>query len=447
MKQKRRVLVINDDAADCALIGRTLEPHGIEVIAHHDAQTGYEAAAALLPDLVFIKLLLPDTNGLKVSKAIHSLGSLRHVPLVVIVSEAGELDPKYTTTIGIVDILVKPLRSSEIIAKTVALLGEEALMDVGDTAAEWVQDEEEVYPVDEDESMVSARGIDKEDFGMPPAYEQETESAAEHVKEGEYGRPSVPEHRTLYEEIEQDLFSGISARPKRDVTEPREEDGRTPSPAVNESEEDRTADFDSPDEPSASPVRRAVGVVAAVIAGIAVGVGGYLFFTAGTPKPPAQKQIKEVLPGPVALPQPAPATPPAQPGAIPEIPVKEEPMSVGKSSQKEPTPQEPVSKSEKAPEAGPAVSPGTQMKAPSASGRTNGMYIVQAGVFEKKENADALAEKITGMGVTASVTKIEGTGTKIVYRVIAGTFATRAEADQASENFKKKGITTIVRKK
>jgi cell division protein FtsN len=75
------------------------------------------------------------------------------------------------------------------------------------------------------------------------------------------------------------------------------------------------------------------------------------------------------------------------------------------------------------------------------------MYIVQAGVFEKKENADALAEKITGMGVTASVTKIEGTGTKIVYRVIAGTFATRAEADQASENFKKKGITTIVRKK
>ena len=63
MRQRKKILVIDDDAADCDLINLTLEPCGLEVITHRDARAGIAAAPAILPDLVFIKLLLPDTNG------------------------------------------------------------------------------------------------------------------------------------------------------------------------------------------------------------------------------------------------------------------------------------------------------------------------------------------------------------------------------------------------
>jgi CheY-like chemotaxis protein/cell division septation protein DedD len=453
MKDKKKVLIIDDDAEDCALISQALEPHGLEVTTHRDARTGFEAAMTLFPDLVFIKLLLPGTNGLKVSKAIHSEGTLKHVPLVVIVSEQGELDPKYTTTIGIVDILVRPFKHSEIIAKAAAYLGGDALIGTGVTPVSEPPVEERIFVTDDDdETGDTVRVIAENDLGRPHGYQQETGEEAGSVNaEGEDGEASLqgmPGLRGLQKGglKEQDLFSGIPAFSGRAVTVPRDEDDQKPSPDFNESGEDFTSDFDSSAALSTSPVRRVFLVMASIVAGIAVGVGGYLFFTAGARQGPAQKQITQVLPGPAPVPQTIPATPPEKPEAIPEIPVKQDLVSHETASQKESTPQETASSAEKAAGAAPATLPDLPMKSTPAAGRTDDLYIVQAGVFGKKDNADALAEKIMSKGFAASVKNVDSAGKETVYRVIAGTFTTREQAVETSASLSRKGIKTIVRK-
>jgi cell division protein FtsN len=399
---------------------------------------------------VFIKLLLPGTNGLKVSKAIHSAGTLKNVPLVVIVSEQGELDPRYTTTIGIVDILVKPFRSSEVIAKTIALLGEEAVTDIGDAPGPEHAVEEEIFVIDDDEAGAAVHGIAENVDRTHPGHKEETGEAAGSFtaqgKEGEALLQGTPGLRGLQEggPKEHDLFSGISAYSGNKMTESQDAADRGPSPDINRPGDDYTDDVDTSGESGTSPVRRAVLVIAAIVAGVAVGMGGYLFFTAGTTQAPAQKQIKEVLPGPAAVPQTIPASPPAQPGAIPEIPVKEEPVSAGEAPQKESASHGPASSVEKVAGAYSAASQGPQGK---AAADRKGMYILQAGVFGNKDNADALVGKIRNAGVTASIIEIESAGKQPLYKVTAGTFATREQAVETSELLGSKGIKTIVRRK
>ncbi len=153
MGTKRTILVIDDDQAVCDSISRTLSGRGYEVYAETQHQKGIEKAGEILPDLIFIGLLLNTSNGLKVSKQIHALEELRKVPVVMIISYQGELDPKYTRAIGIVDVLIKPLKESDIIVKTEAVLGPSEFTD---------REEETMSVTDNSETTAEAAGPEEE---------------------------------------------------------------------------------------------------------------------------------------------------------------------------------------------------------------------------------------------------------------------------------------------
>jgi len=122
MKRKKRILVIDDDASIRDMISETLGPRGYEVLAVSDPHVGVQTAKETRPDLVFMSLIFSDSNGLKVSKMLHSVEQLKTVPIVMLITYQGELDPKYTATIGIVDVLIKPLNPGDIVSKTKNLL-------------------------------------------------------------------------------------------------------------------------------------------------------------------------------------------------------------------------------------------------------------------------------------------------------------------------------------
>jgi cell division septation protein DedD len=130
---------------------------------------------------------------------------------------------------------------------------------------------------------------------------------------------------------------------------------------------------------------------------------------------------------------------------IPEIPVKQEPPVPGTAGQAESPRQKPVSAEVKT-AARPVGAQKESATKESADGDIHaGSYYVQAGVFESKDNADALAAKIRKAGFPASIEKVVSTGKKSLYRVFAGTAASHNEALEMSESLRRKGIHTIVR--
>lgn len=146
-KRKKKILAIDNDKSVCSMIVQTLESIGFDVSDAASPEEAVEKAREIEPDLVFCSLLLQGSNGLKVSKLIHSIKSLKKVPFIMLISYPGELDPRYTVTIGIVDVLVKPLNADEIVSKTQNVLGKDTVP------------EEDIVEIEEDHEI--AEGIEQ----------------------------------------------------------------------------------------------------------------------------------------------------------------------------------------------------------------------------------------------------------------------------------------------
>ncbi len=118
-----RVLVIDEEKSSVSVFGKALEPKGIDVFVLDTPDKGIEKAIEIEPDLIFVNLIFQESNGLKVSKLIHAVEKLRKVPIIMLLSHKSDLDPKYTTTIGVVDVLIRPFTPEDILSKTFGALG------------------------------------------------------------------------------------------------------------------------------------------------------------------------------------------------------------------------------------------------------------------------------------------------------------------------------------
>ena len=483
-----KILVIDDDRAAGRLIEQVLGERGNEVIVTHDPRAGYETAKAIVPDLIFLNLLLPGANGLKVSKAIHSLEALKNVPVMMFVSTKGELDARYTRTIGIVDTLVKPLQEEEIIAKTRAVLGDAAVPEISETTIRELPVENEIEPflVQEEEELIEESALVSvpEGFDEPQKadYRSKKKEAVEPftglAKEEEADMPEKKDPADKKEEAfdDKDLFSEDTDVFGEELKKSLEEVQQEPSGELHEEADMVGDEVDlSYEEKPAGPFKRIMIIGASVVIGIVLGIGGYFFFTAGNKQTPNQKQVTKVLPEPAPV---TPAPPSEKPNAVPEIAVKQEPqrpepinpeqMKAGSVQTKDAKLQEPAKKdavkepAQKAepekPQQVPApasaakaeekkITPQKQIPAKaSASAKPKRTYYVQAGLFENEANANALAEKIRQHGHAASVARVEIPEKKTLYRVTAGSFTSFNKAVALSDTLNKKGIKAIVHK-
>jgi CheY-like chemotaxis protein len=113
--QRRKILVVDNEAADRALLLQLLEPLGFEL---RQAASGHDAldlmAAGLNPDVVLLDLAMPGIDGWETLRRIRALGAPQ--PTVAIVS-ANAFDRGLDQGMGISvdDFFVKPVRHSELL--------------------------------------------------------------------------------------------------------------------------------------------------------------------------------------------------------------------------------------------------------------------------------------------------------------------------------------------
>ena len=70
-----RVVVVEDDQASADVLQRRLQANGMVVSVAHDGRRGIELVEELLPDLVLLDVMLPDTDGYDVCLRIKSNSS------------------------------------------------------------------------------------------------------------------------------------------------------------------------------------------------------------------------------------------------------------------------------------------------------------------------------------------------------------------------------------
>jgi twitching motility two-component system response regulator PilH len=117
-----RVLIIDDSATIVALLRRMLRQNGMETLEAGDAEAGIAIAAAELPDLIFLDIVLPGMNGFSALRHLRRDAATRDIPIIMISGNEQATEEFYVHRIGADDFMKKPFSRAEVFARIERLL-------------------------------------------------------------------------------------------------------------------------------------------------------------------------------------------------------------------------------------------------------------------------------------------------------------------------------------
>ncbi|WP_332651414.1 diguanylate cyclase [Lysinibacillus sp. 54212] len=102
------ILVIDDDMIFISYIKNVLEKQGYSVIVAHNGKRGLEQIYELKPSIVFLDIMLPDSNGFSILENIRKINIERMFVAVMSVNDCKE-NRKRAYDLGALDFIPKPI--------------------------------------------------------------------------------------------------------------------------------------------------------------------------------------------------------------------------------------------------------------------------------------------------------------------------------------------------
>jgi two-component system phosphate regulon response regulator OmpR len=125
-----RLLLIDDDARLSTMVGDYLRGHGFEVDCAGSLAAGRERLQRGSYDALLLDLMLPDGDGLELTRELRADARLRRLPLLMLTARGEPMDRIVGLELGADDYLPKPFEPRELLARVKALL-RRALPDAG----------------------------------------------------------------------------------------------------------------------------------------------------------------------------------------------------------------------------------------------------------------------------------------------------------------------------
>ncbi|MGH2457458.1 MAG: response regulator [Chloroflexota bacterium] len=124
-----RILVIDDNPQNVALIRAQLERAGYAVSAATSGRPGIDIALAQPPDLILLDIIMPGLDGYEVCARLKAADLTRAVPIVMLTSLSDRADKIHALEVGADDFLSKPVDRAELLARARSLIRMKHLYD------------------------------------------------------------------------------------------------------------------------------------------------------------------------------------------------------------------------------------------------------------------------------------------------------------------------------
>jgi DNA-binding response OmpR family regulator len=121
MPDKRRVLVVEDDANIRELIRTRLHMQGYEVHVARNGREALERIANIRPGGVVLDINMPELDGFGVLEAMKSGLNGKRVPVLVLTARNGADDVRRAVSLGAKDYLAKPFSEAQLTARVARL--------------------------------------------------------------------------------------------------------------------------------------------------------------------------------------------------------------------------------------------------------------------------------------------------------------------------------------
>jgi two-component system alkaline phosphatase synthesis response regulator PhoP len=120
MKQRPRILLVDDDADLVAVMKGVLESKAYEVIAAYNGKEGLEKAKKEKPDLIILDIMMPVMDGFDFADQFGKDPTLSKIPVIALTSFSQSLGQPFAFEVS--EFVQKPLKPKDLIAKVEARL-------------------------------------------------------------------------------------------------------------------------------------------------------------------------------------------------------------------------------------------------------------------------------------------------------------------------------------
>jgi DNA-binding response OmpR family regulator len=126
MSDKKRVLIIEDEAPLSRILQEVLTERGfvVDVAAH--GEEGWHKTKENIPDVILLDIIMPKLDGFVFLKRLRNAKKLADIPVIILSNLGQETDIAEARELGAIDYLVKSNHTIEAIAQRVETIFHES---------------------------------------------------------------------------------------------------------------------------------------------------------------------------------------------------------------------------------------------------------------------------------------------------------------------------------
>ncbi|MEO0023329.1 MAG: response regulator transcription factor [candidate division WOR-3 bacterium] len=122
MSEKKKILIVEDEANLRELVKARLEENNYEVITVADGFNAITQSRKVKPDLIILDLMIPHIDGYAVCRVLKSTPELSSIPVIMFTARTSMDDLRRGMEMGADAYLMKPFKPEEMLAKIRELL-------------------------------------------------------------------------------------------------------------------------------------------------------------------------------------------------------------------------------------------------------------------------------------------------------------------------------------
>ncbi len=118
----QRILIVDDEPDAVELAAFNLKAAGFKVLTATDGQEALRKAQSDMPDLILLDVMLPNVDGLEVTKILRRNPRTASIPILMLTAKGSEVDRVVGLELGADDYLTKPFSPREMVLRIKGLL-------------------------------------------------------------------------------------------------------------------------------------------------------------------------------------------------------------------------------------------------------------------------------------------------------------------------------------
>lgn len=122
-KNKIKVLIIDDNLSILQYLKTVFERYQFEVKTSTNGYEGLQDAAEFHPDIIFLDLMMPNIDGIKMLNLKKVLNDIKEIPVIVISANAGRNNVLAAIEAGADRVIAKPINVKQLRAAVDELIG------------------------------------------------------------------------------------------------------------------------------------------------------------------------------------------------------------------------------------------------------------------------------------------------------------------------------------